>query len=42
MMAAGKVKSIIDKRFPLSETASALRYFEEGQVRGKVVITVAE
>jgi NADPH:quinone reductase-like Zn-dependent oxidoreductase len=41
MMAAGKVKSIIDKRFPLSETASALRYFEEGQVRGKVVITVA-
>jgi NADPH:quinone reductase-like Zn-dependent oxidoreductase len=42
MMAAGKVKSIIDKRFPLSETAAALRYFEEGQVRGKVVITVAE
>jgi NADPH:quinone reductase-like Zn-dependent oxidoreductase len=41
MMAAGKVRSIIDKRFPLSETAAALRYFEEGQVRGKIVMTVA-
>jgi NADPH:quinone reductase-like Zn-dependent oxidoreductase len=40
MMAAGKVRSIIDKRFPLSETAAALRYFEEGQVRGKIVVTV--
>lgn len=42
MMAVGKVKSVIDKRFPLSETAEALRYFEEGQVRGKVVITVGD
>ncbi len=41
MMAAGKVRSIIDSRFPLSETAAALRYFEEGRARGKVVITVA-
>jgi NADPH:quinone reductase-like Zn-dependent oxidoreductase len=28
------------KRYPLSETAEALRYLEEGHARGKVVITV--
>jgi NADPH:quinone reductase-like Zn-dependent oxidoreductase len=39
LMASGKVRSIIDKRFPLSETAEALRYLEEGHARGKVVIT---
>jgi NADPH:quinone reductase-like Zn-dependent oxidoreductase len=40
LMTAGKVKSIIDKRYPLNETAEALRYLEEGRARGKVVITV--
>ena len=40
LMKAGKVRSIIDKRYPLSETAEALRYLEEGHARGKVVITV--
>jgi NADPH:quinone reductase-like Zn-dependent oxidoreductase len=40
MMTAGKVRSIIDKRFPLNETAEALRYLEEGRARGKIVITV--
>ena len=38
---AGKVKPLIDKRYPLSETAQALRYLGEGHARGKVVITVA-
>jgi NADPH:quinone reductase-like Zn-dependent oxidoreductase len=40
LMNAGKVRSIIDKRYPLSETAEALRYVQEGHARGKVVITV--
>ena len=40
LMRAGKVRSIVDKRFPLSETAEAFRYFKEGRTRGKIVITV--
>ncbi|MCX6170876.1 MAG: NAD(P)-dependent alcohol dehydrogenase [Ignavibacteriales bacterium] len=39
LVEAGKVKSIIDRRYPLSETAEALRYLGEGHARGKVVIT---
>jgi NADPH:quinone reductase-like Zn-dependent oxidoreductase len=37
---AGKVKSIIDRRYPLSETAEALRYLGVEHARGKVVISV--
>lgn len=37
---AGKVKSIIDRRYSLSETPEALRYLGEGHARGKVVVTV--
>jgi NADPH:quinone reductase-like Zn-dependent oxidoreductase len=37
----GKIKPIIDRSFPLSETAAAVRYVEEKHARGKVVITVA-
>ena len=36
---AGKVKSVIDRRYPLSEAARALRYLGEGHARGKIVIT---
>tara|TARA_B100001964_G_scaffold38817_1_gene42177 strand:+ start:753 stop:1730 length:978 start_codon:yes stop_codon:yes gene_type:complete len=37
---AGKLKPVIDKCFPLEETADAFRYFGEGHFNGKVVITV--
>ena len=37
---AGKVKSVIDRRYPLSDAADALRYLGEGHARGKIVITV--
>ena len=40
LIEAGKVKPVIDRRYPLSEVAEALRYLEEGHARGKVIITV--
>lgn len=36
---AGKVVPVIDRRYPLSETAQAVRYFEVEHARGKVIIT---
>ena len=33
-------KPVVDRCFPLSETAEAFQYFGEGQFKGKVVITV--
>ena len=40
LLEAGKVVPVIDRRYPLSETAEARQYLEEGHARGKVVITV--
>ncbi len=40
LLEAGKVKPVIDRRYPLSKAAEALRYLGEGHARGKVVITV--
>ena len=40
LLESGKVVPVIDRRYPLSDVAEALRYLEEGHARGKVVITV--
>jgi NADPH:quinone reductase-like Zn-dependent oxidoreductase len=40
LLAAGTIAPIIDRRYPLSQAADALRYLEEGHARGKVVLTV--
>jgi NADPH:quinone reductase-like Zn-dependent oxidoreductase len=39
LIAAGKVKPVIDRRYPLTEVVDALRWVNDGHARGKVVIT---
>ncbi len=40
LIESGKVKQVIDKIYPFSETAEALRYLGEGHAKGKIVITM--
>jgi len=35
LLETGKVVPVIDRRYPLSETAEAIRYLEEGHAQGK-------
>ncbi len=40
LLETGKVVSVIDRRYPLTETAEAIRYLETLHARGKVIINV--
>lgn len=42
MVARGEVTPVIDRCYPLSEVPAALRYYGQGQVQGKIVITFDE
>jgi NADPH:quinone reductase-like Zn-dependent oxidoreductase len=40
LLQAGKVAPVIDRTYPLTDAAEAIRYLENGHARGKVVITL--
>ncbi len=42
LLESGKVVPVIDKRYPLTEVAEALRYLGSGHARGKLVIKVVQ
>jgi NADPH:quinone reductase-like Zn-dependent oxidoreductase len=39
LIEAGKVMPVVDRVYPLSETADAMRYLQTGHARGKIIVT---
>jgi NADPH:quinone reductase-like Zn-dependent oxidoreductase len=42
LIEGGKLRTVIDRTYPLAETASAMDYIAGGHASGKTVITIAE
>jgi NADPH:quinone reductase-like Zn-dependent oxidoreductase len=40
LMQEGKLTPVIDREYPMSKTAEALDYLEEGHAHGKIVVTI--
>jgi NADPH:quinone reductase-like Zn-dependent oxidoreductase len=40
LLQTGKVRPVIDRTYPLSQAAEAIRYLETGHARGKVIVTI--
>ena len=40
LVSTGALRPIIDRTYPLADTAAGLQHVEAGHARGKVVITV--
>ena len=40
MITAGSFTPVVERTFPLADTADAIRYLERGYARGKLVATV--
>ena len=41
LIAAGKVRPVIDRRYGFAEIPAAIAYVEQGHARAKVVVAVA-
>ena len=41
LIEAGKVRPVIDRRYPFAEIPAAIAYLEQGHARGKVVVGMA-
>ena len=42
LISAGKLRPMIDRRYPLDQVVEALRWVEDGHARGKVILTVSD